>query len=75
MAASTPETIRTMIDHQMRAAEICRREAARTREPRLREVLMKLSQRHLDHVRELQSFVGEDDAQAAITRQINEMFL
>ena len=74
-ASSTPEMIRTMIDHEVRAAEVCRREAARTGEPQLREVLMRLSRRHLDHVRELQPFAGEDDAQAAITRQINEMFL
>jgi hypothetical protein len=73
--SSTPDMIRKMIEHEVRAAEICRREAAQTIEPRLRETLMKLSRRHLDHVRELQTFMGEDDARAAITRQINDMFL
>jgi len=68
------ETILAIIAEERHAADLCLRCARGVSEPVLQAVLLRISATHLQHVRELQASLSDQDARAAITRQINAMF-
>ena len=68
------EAIRAVIVQERQAAELCLRGARQVSEPALQAVLLRMSDAHLQHLRDLQDSLTDQDARAAITRQITEMF-
>jgi rubrerythrin len=74
-ASDLSEIVRSMIDHEQRAAGLYRQTADLVPSARLRAAFLRLSESHQQHVEELQGLALEDEAGATITKQINEMFL
>jgi hypothetical protein len=64
-----------MIAWSQNASAFCRRMAAASASPAVRDRLMAMAESHGVHARELEALMKEEDATSAITHQINDLFL
>ena len=69
------ELIKELMEQERAVLEQHRRQASLAAEPKLKSLIVKLTQTHEQSYAELRTFLSEVNSQNEITQQINEMFL
>lgn len=69
------ELIKELMEQELTVAEQHRMQASLADEPKLKSLIVKLTETHEQSYAELRMLLGEVNSQNEITQQINEMFL
>ncbi len=69
------ELIKELMEQERQVAQQHRRQASLAAEPKLKSLIVKLTETHERSYAELRTLLGEVNSQNEITQQINEMFL
>lgn len=75
MDQKSVELIKELMEQERRVAEQHRLQASLAAEPKLKSIIVKLTETHEQSYAELRTLLGEVNSQNEITQQINEMFL